>query len=390
MVTSSQEREEARVSGLIAHLYDAAMDGALWRGTADRIAEAFDSTSTVLKLHGDGAQVSLLECTGNLVVSEREQAWADDWHRKDLWVERSVAHGLSRIVVSEQLVTPTEERRSGFYQEWLRHLGIHHMLGAVFPVADGAIGVLGVHRPRGAGVYTPSERRRAALVLPHLQRALRLGQRLSALSHHHAAALEALDRLDAGVLMVDGACRVIHASAMGALLLRENAEISTTGGRLRLRSPALHRRLLALVRSAMDVAHGKAAAPGTALSVPRRQRMPLVLEVAPLRPSARAFGEQRPTLLVFIRDPQAPLAAARLRDLFGLTPAEGLVAAALGRGRSPEDIAVDLGIGLVTVRSHLKRIFAKTGTHRQAEAVALLARSVSTSPQSADATGFGR
>jgi DNA-binding CsgD family transcriptional regulator len=37
-----------------------------------------------------------------------------------------------------------------------------------------------------------------------------------------------------------------------------------------------------------------------------------------------------------------------------------------------------MGIGLATVRSHLKRILAKTGTHRQAEAVALLARSVST------------
>ena len=37
-----------------------------------------------------------------------------------------------------------------------------------------------------------------------------------------------------------------------------------------------------------------------------------------------------------------------------------------------------LGVGPATVRSHLKRILAKTGTHRQAEAAALLARSVAT------------
>ncbi|WP_197705128.1 helix-turn-helix transcriptional regulator [Sphingobium cloacae] len=351
------------------------MDDSLWAGTATRIAETLGSTSTVLKLHGDNARVNLLECTDNLMVSEREQAWADDWHRKDLWVERSVAYGMQRIITDEDLVTPEEQARSGFYQDWLRHLDIHHMLGAVFPAADGAIGVLGIHRPQGAGAYTNHERKQAALVLPHLQRALRLGQRFAAVSQSHAAALEALDRLDTGVLMVDGAGCVIQASSMAERLLRENAELAVIRGRLALRPPALHDKLLALVRGAMDTARGKIANPGAALSVPRPHRMPLALEVAPLRPSASAFGEQRPAVLVFIRDPQAPIEVTRLRELFGLTRTEGAVAAALGRGASLEDIAVTMGIELSTVRSHLKRILAKTGTHRQAEAVALLARS---------------
>ncbi len=375
---SQELYESSRVSGLIAHLYDAAVDDSLWAGTATRIAETLGSTSTVLKLHGDNARVNLLECTDNLMVAEREQAWADDWHRKDLWVERSVAYGMSRIITDEDLVTREEQARSGFYQEWLRHLDIHHMLGAVFPAADGAIGVLGIHRPQGAGAYTGHERRQAALVLPHLQRALRLGQRFAAVSQSHAAALEALDRLDTGVLMVDGAARIIHASDMAERLLRENTEISVIRGRLSLRPSALHDKLLALVRGAMDTARGKIAKPDAALSIPRPRCMPLALEVAPLRPSASAFGEQRPCVLVFIRDPGAQIAAARLRELFGLTRTEAAVAAALGRGASLEDIAGNMSIGLATVRSHLKRILAKTGTHRQAEAAALLARSVST------------
>lgn len=374
----SQELHESRVSALIAHLYEAAIDETLWRGTATRIAEALGSTSVVLKLHGDGARVNLLECTDNLIVSEREQAWADEWHRKDLWVERSVAYGLSRIVTDENLVTRTEQKRSGFYQEWLRHLDIYHMLGAVFPAADGAIGVLGIHRPRRAGAYTPSERRQAALLLPYLQRALRLGQRLATRLHHHAATMEALDRLDTGVLLVDGACRILHASAMGETLLRENAEFATKGGRLRLRPPALQEQLSSLVRAALRTARGEAAPPGKALSIPRLHRMPLALEIAPLRPAACAFGEPRPSVLIFLRDPEMPIAEERLCELFGLTRTEAAVAAALGRGRSLEAIAAGMGIGLGTVRSHLKRILTKTGTHRQAEAVALLAGSVST------------
>lgn len=375
---SQELYESSRISGLISHLYDAAIDDALWSGAATRIAETLGSTSAVLKLHGDGARVSLLECTDNLMVSEREQAWADDWHRRDLWVERSVAHGMSRVVTDEDLVTREEQERSGFYQEWLRRLGIYHLLGAVFPAADGAIGVLGIHRPREAGSYTGLERQQAALVLPHLQRALRLGQRFAAVSHSHATTLQALDRLDTGVLMVDGSCRVIYASHMAERLLRENVELAVIRGRLALRSPALHDKFLALVRGAMDTARGRIAKPGAALAIPRPHRMPLALEVAPLRPTVSAFGEQQPSVLIFIRDPEAPIVAARLCELFGLTRTEGAVAAALGRGASLENIAAGMGVGLATVRSHLKRILAKTGTHRQAEAAALLARSFST------------
>lgn len=377
----SQELHElSRISDLIAHLYDAALDNSLWSGTATRIAETLGSTSTVLKLHGEDARVDLLECTGNLMVSEREQAWAADWHRKDLWVERSVAYGMQRILTDEDLVTPEEQARSGFYQEWLRHLDIHHMLGAVFPAADGAIGVLGIHRTRKAGAYTKPDRRQAALVLPHLQRALRLGQRFSALSQAHIAALQALDRLDTGVLVVDGSCRIIQASSMAERMLRENVELAIVRGRLALHPPALQDRLSLLVRNAVDTARGRIAKAGAALSVPRAHRMPLTLEVAPLRPTLPVFGEQQPCVMVFIRDSEAPIGVTRLRELFGLTRTEGAVAAALGRGKSLEDIAASMGIGLSTVRSHLKRILAKTGTHRQAEAVALLARSTSVSP----------
>jgi DNA-binding NarL/FixJ family response regulator len=56
--------------------------------------------------------------------------------------------------------------------------------------------------------------------------------------------------------------------------------------------------------------------------------------------------------------------------------AEVAIASDLGCGRSLDDIAHRRGVGLVTVRSHLKQILAKTGTNRQAEAAALLAQSV--------------
>ena len=367
---------EADISALIAHLYDAAMGASSWPGTASQIAKALGSTSTVVKLHGEHGQVSLLECTSNLVESERDQAWADDWHRRDLWVERSVAYGLARIITDEDLVRPEEQARSGFYQEWLPHLGIHHMLGAVFPVSQGVMGVLGIHRPREAGAYTDRERRHAAIVLPHLQRSLQIGQRLTVLKQKHSSALQALDRLDTGVLIVDRHCLIIQSSARAEVMLRECPELVVDRGRLSLHLPSLRDKLFVLVSAALETAQGRAGEAGAALLVPRAQRAPLVLNVAPLRPNAGLQDREQPAALIFIRDAEAPVDVARLRQLFGLTRMEATVAAALALGRSLEEIATDLSVSIGTVRTHLKRSLAKTGTNRQAQLVALVARGI--------------
>jgi DNA-binding CsgD family transcriptional regulator len=58
----------------------------------------------------------------------------------------------------------------------------------------------------------------------------------------------------------------------------------------------------------------------------------------------------------------------------GLTRAEARVAARLARGSTLTEIATDLGVAHETVRTHLKRALAKTGTHRQAELVAWVLR----------------
>lgn len=377
MAEQSRERQEKQIVGLIAHLYDAATDNTLWPGTAQRIAQTLGSTSAVLKLQTDDASVHLLECTSNLVLPDHESAWADEWHRRDLWVQRSVAFGMGRIVSSDDLVSKFEQSRSPFYQEWLRRLEIHHMMGAVFPAADGAIGVLGIHRPRAAGAYSATERRRAALVLPHLQRALRLRQRLAGQLAPARAAVEALDHIDAGVLVLDTNCRVLHANAAARGMLSDNTELAVISGCIRLRSPSLQQRFLSLVRAAIEVAEGRRAQAASALTVPQRDRLSLALEILPLRPSACPFGSQDPACVIFVRDPQAPVAVDPLRQLFGLTHMEGVVAAALVRGHSLEEMAASLAISIETVRTHLKRVMAKTGTRRQAQVVALMVRSLS-------------
>ncbi|WP_433603099.1 LuxR C-terminal-related transcriptional regulator [Nocardia sp. CA-135953] len=55
-----------------------------------------------------------------------------------------------------------------------------------------------------------------------------------------------------------------------------------------------------------------------------------------------------------------------------MTGAEARVAAAALRGEGLRSIAEELAVSANTVRTHLRRVFEKTGTHRQAEPVRVL------------------
>jgi DNA-binding CsgD family transcriptional regulator len=58
-----------------------------------------------------------------------------------------------------------------------------------------------------------------------------------------------------------------------------------------------------------------------------------------------------------------------LENRFGLTPAQARLVIHLTAGKSLRSSAEALGVKYETVRSYLKSVFEKTGTHRQAELV---------------------
>ena len=77
-------------------------------------------------------------------------------------------------------------------------------------------------------------------------------------------------------------------------------------------------------------------------------------------------------VLMLIDPPAASVGTlTALQRLFGLTAAEARVLALLLDDCRPREIADELQISITTVRSHLQALFAKTGTRRQSELVAL-------------------
>jgi DNA-binding CsgD family transcriptional regulator len=86
------------------------------------------------------------------------------------------------------------------------------------------------------------------------------------------------------------------------------------------------------------------------------------------------FGPAEAAACIFVTDPERfPLPSpAYVQQAFGLTPAETRVAMAMLDGKSLERLADELCITRNTARTHLQRLFAKTGTSRQADLIRTL------------------
>ncbi|GAC1396066.1 MAG: hypothetical protein NVS2B8_19430 [Vulcanimicrobiaceae bacterium] len=65
---------------------------------------------------------------------------------------------------------------------------------------------------------------------------------------------------------------------------------------------------------------------------------------------------------------------AAFEATLSVTPAEARIAALLASGCDGYEIGTQLGLARETVRTHIKRLLQKTGTHRQSELVLTLAR----------------
>ena len=83
---------------------------------------------------------------------------------------------------------------------------------------------------------------------------------------------------------------------------------------------------------------------------------------------------QRAVAVVLVSDPETEMQARieSLRGRFGLTPAEATFALEIIKGDGRQATADRLGITVGTARSHLSKIFDKTGVRHQAELVRLL------------------
>jgi DNA-binding CsgD family transcriptional regulator len=173
----------------------------------------------------------------------------------------------------------------------------------------------------------------------------------------------AFDLLPVDALLVDAGARILVRNRHAARRLAAGRGIRESQGRLRCDfvedSAAVLRALGALA--------GAGRRPPVTLSVRRAdggRSLELMLTCTP--------GGESVAVFVASREEPAGFNVSLAKTLYGLSEREVDVAREVVAGRTLAEIAGSLEVEKETVRSHLKQIFSKTQTARQADLVRLL------------------
>jgi len=181
---------------------------------------------------------------------------------------------------------------------------------------------------------------------------------------------DAMEQLSTAAFLCAADGRVIQLTPAAEEIVRGGRILRIEGGRLKARRSAEDRELADCVGRAIRDDNSVCR---TMLVADAQGERRLMLDVARLRRGAYSLGHE-PAVMVIARDERARIrtAAAAVGSKFGFTSAETAIAEALARGCSPEQIAVERGVSLNTVRTQIRSIFDKAGVTRQAELTRLV------------------
>lgn len=212
-------------------------------------------------------------------------------------------------------------------------------------------------------------------LVPHLRRAFTLHRRLALLDINQGEVLASLDALPLGIVLTDADGRIRQANRTAREIAERRDGLLFTGDFIAAGRQADSAQLQQAVRNAVSGALDGGVAPAQAVSIARNNGSgdyPVVVSAVWSNPRQLGLGHlDHPLAVLFVTDPDRPQEAPAelLQRLFGLTGAEAAVAEKLVAGHSLPQVAKMLGVSHNTARTHLNRIFSKTGTARQSELV---------------------
>lgn len=366
--------DREQLSALIGDIYDAVFDPTKRANVLDRIAEfAGGHSGGLLSRHALGKAENLYCYIGN--EPESLQAYSESYPKLNTAAD-PLSVGVDQIVSTTDLMPYEEFRRGRFYRQWARPNGWVDIASAVIEKSATSCTFLSVARHEARGMVDDEMRRRMALVIPHVRRALLIGKTIN---HKEAEAVcftDILDRLSAGMILVDANGRIVHANTAGTAILDAADFLRTVCGRLVASDTPVNAALRAILvaAGAGDTAIG---VKGIALPLTAHNGERYVAHVLPLTSGARRSAglTYNAVAALFVR--KTALEAFAPSDVIGemykLTPTELRVLLAIVDIGGVPEVAASFGVAATTIKTHLSRLFEKTGVGRQADLVKLVA-----------------
>ncbi|MGZ8182683.1 MAG: helix-turn-helix transcriptional regulator [Methylobacter sp.] len=367
---------ESQYDDLIGKIYDAAVMPELWPVFLEQLSEVFNSKGTVIYLMDFASrsptcrsdEVSFIQSarTDPETIASYERYYS----KVNVWFENSSDLPEGELITTDRLFPVRELVKTEWYNDWLKPQGYFHAMIGHLLKQDTLAVRLSMFRSKQQP-FSADETALFARLVPHLRRSCMIHKKLSEVKRVQATDTDLLNRLPVGLVLFDKGGQAVFTNHMAEAL--DGFRLNAAG--LCLTANANETRALRrLIGNAAELGQGNA------MSLYRNNsNRPLSAIVVSLQNRPLLFSGSAPVVALFIGDPDMPLDLDDnlLTQCYGLSPAEAKLAAALLRGQAPGDYAQTRGISNNTVKTQLKQVLAKTGTHRQSELMQLLA------------TGFG-
>jgi DNA-binding CsgD family transcriptional regulator/PAS domain-containing protein len=260
-----------------------------------------------------------------------------------------------------------------FYQNWVQPQGLRDACVMKFAQTGERLGVMATVTSARRDIITAEERRFMALLSPHFRRAAMIGDLLDHERVQTASFRGALERLQTPVILAESSSRVLYANAAASALLDAGQVIKRVDGGLAAVSHSTAFALAdAVLRAAGSDADLGSRGIGIPLSLPGQPIA--VAYVLPLKNTEARSAFNTASAAIFISTSVAGMPPAQqvLATLYDLTPAESRVMAMMGAGVTAGAAAAELCVTENTVKTHLARVYGKTGVSRQSELVKLV------------------
>ena len=367
--------EVERLSRLIGDIYDAALDPSRWYDTLQNLAGFVGGSGSTLYF------TNTLRLTGASqydwgIDPSFKQSYFDTYIKFDPTTPARFMFDVEQVYSTVDIVPYDEFLETRFYKEWGKPQGIIDMIQATLDKTATSFSACGVILSEEEGPADGETYRRMRLVVPHIRRAALIGNAIDLRKSEAAQFADTLDGLSAGMFLVDETGRIVHANASGQAMLAQGSVLRSPEGRLTTNESNIERGLYDVFAAATggDEAVGTR---GIAVPLLARDGERYVAHVLPLTSGARrrAGAAYAAVAAVFVHKAalDTPSPPEIIAKTFKLTPAELRVLLAIVNIGGVPEVAAALGVADTTVKTHLGRLFEKTGTGRQADLVKLVA-----------------
>ena len=370
----------AKLLELIEHIYQAATEPDEWLSVLEDIGQYFDAVGGNLHILNGDDYIGEIGLTTYATpeqtrIYNEKIAPIDPWNQKLAQLPVGTPfHASAQLPVKEWVKTEA-------YQEFYVNTECFHGIGSFFFNHDNKVGMLGINRTKSCKDFTPDNVDHLAKLLPHLNRAFLIQNKIVSLEQKYNTALDALNFSPFGIMLLDASKEVVFYNAKVESLIQKKA-IKLIGNVLNIADREKQNTLDRLIHNSCSTFDFDCMSAGGGISYQygMGEDKKLFFAVYPYQMSKMQsveLGKIPKCIILISENNPATVSTDMLRDLFGLTAAESRTLQLLMKDYNVEEMSEHLSISKNAVRFQLKSLFRKTGVRSQVELINLSSKVIS-------------